>query len=99
MRLFSESEFFDQLTVTLEVVFAQIGQQTLSFTYQLHQTAMGGKIFFIGLQMLRDTVDPLCQQRNLSLDGTGIGGFSTKICKETRFLFFCQIRHLYILFI
>src|ERR1700737_3807375 len=59
--LFSESEFFDQLAVTLEVVLAQVGEQTLSFTHQLHQTTVSGEIFFVGLQMLGDTVDPFCK--------------------------------------
>ena len=32
-ELFSESEFFDQLTVTREVGFAHVGKQALSFTH------------------------------------------------------------------
>jgi hypothetical protein len=32
-ELFSESEFFDQLAITLEVVLAQVGEQSLSFTH------------------------------------------------------------------
>jgi hypothetical protein len=92
--LFSKSEFFDQLTVTLEVILAHVGEQTFSFTHQLHKAAVSGKIFFIGLQVLGDTVDPLCQQSNLALDRTRVGGLTTKFRKETRFFLFCQIRHL-----
>ena len=96
--LFSESEFFDQLAVPLEIGLAHIGEQTLSFTDQLHQTTVGGEIFFIGLQVLGNTVDPLCQQRDLALDRAGVGGLSTKFCKEIRFFLFCQIRHLKLIF-
>ena len=96
--LFSESEFFDQLTVTLEVVLAQVGQQTFSFTNQLHEAAVGGKILCVGLQVFRDTVDPLCQQCDLALDRTGVGGFSTEFSEKIRFFLFCQIRHLKLIF-
>ncbi len=89
-KLFSESEFFDQLTVTLEVVLAQIGEQTFSFTHQLHEPTVSGEIFFIGLQVFRDTVDPFCQQCNLALDGTGVDGIAAKISEETRFFFFVK---------
>lgn len=97
-ELFSESEFFDQLAITLEIGLAHVGKQTLSFTYQLHQATVSGEIFFVGLQVFRDTVDPLCQQCDLALDRTGVGGFSTKLCKEARFFLFCQIRHLKLIF-
>jgi hypothetical protein len=97
-ELFSESEFFDQLAVTSEVGFAQIGKKTFSFTYQLHQATMSGEIFFIGLQVFRDPVDPLCHQCDLALDRACVGGFSTKFCKEARFFLFCQIRHLKLIF-
>ena len=93
-ELFSESEFFDQLAVPLEIRLAQVSEQALSFTYQLHQTPMSGEVFFIGLQMFGNAVDPLCQQCNLALDRTGVGGISTEISEETRFFLFCQIRHL-----
>jgi hypothetical protein len=92
-ELFSESEFFDQFAVTLEVLLAKVSQQTLPFTDQLHQATVSRKIFFVSLQMFGNTVDPLGQQGNLSLDGTRVGGVPTKISKKIRFLLFSQIRH------
>ncbi len=32
-ELFPESEFFDQLAITQEVVLTQVGEQSLSFTH------------------------------------------------------------------
>jgi hypothetical protein len=55
---------------------------------------MRGEIFFIGLQVFRNAVDPLSQQGNLALDGPSVGSLATKISEETRSFFFCQIRHL-----
>ena len=93
-ELFSESEFFDQLAVALEVVLAQVGEQTFSFTHQLHQTAVSGEIFFIGLQVFGYAVDPFCQQSNLALDRTGVSSSAAVSSEETRFFLVCQIRHL-----
>jgi hypothetical protein len=93
-ELFSESEFFDQFTVALEVLLAKVGQQTLPFTNQLHQAAMSRKIFFVSLQMFGNTVDPFGQQGDLAFDRAGVGGGAAEISKESRFLLFCQIRHL-----
>ena len=93
-ELFSESEFFDQLAIALEVVFAQVGEQAFSFTHKLHQAAVSGEIFFIGLQVFGDTVDPFCQQSNLALNRTCVCGGATEIGEETRFFLVCQIRHL-----
>ena len=87
--LFSKSEFFDQLAVTLEVLLAEKGQQAFSFTNQLHQSTVRGKILFVRLQMFGDTIDPLRQQGDLSLRRTRVGSFPTKFRKEIRFLLFC----------
>jgi hypothetical protein len=55
---------------------------------------VSGEIFFIGLQVFGDTVDPFCQQSNLALNRTGVCGGATKIGEKTRFFLVCQIRHL-----
>src|SRR5579872_2278897 len=87
--LFSESQFFDKLAIAGEVGLAQIGEQALSFTNQLHEAAVSGEIFFVGLQVFRDTVDPFRQQSNLSLDRSGVGGLSTELRKKISFFLFC----------
>ena len=48
-RLLPDSEFLDQLAIAAEVVLLQVVQQALTLTYELHQPAMGGEIFFIDL--------------------------------------------------
>ena len=93
-ELFSESEFFDQLAIALEVVFAQVGEQAFSFTHKLHQAAVSGEIFFIGLQVFGYAVDPFCQQGDLAFDRPGIGSRAAVSSEETRFFLVCQIRHL-----
>jgi hypothetical protein len=67
-KLFSDSEFFDQLTVAAEIVFLKIVQQAFALAYQLHKAAMRGEVFFVGLEMTRDLGDTFCQYRNLPFD-------------------------------
>jgi len=52
MRLFTEAQFLDQRPVTGQVVLAQVGQQALPLSNHLHQPALGGEIFFVGLQVI-----------------------------------------------
>ena len=56
----------------------QVVQQTLTFTYQLHQAAVSGEIFFVLLQVTADLADTFCQQCDLAFNGTGIGFFTGK---------------------
>ena len=76
MIYFLSPSFFDQLAVPLKVLLAEIGQQTLPFTDQLHQATMSRKILFVGLQVFRNTVDPLRQQGDLALCRTPYWQFS-----------------------
>jgi hypothetical protein len=66
--LFPETEFLDQRTIAGKVVLAQVSQQTLTLPNKVHEAAVGGKIFLIGLQVLGNVVDPLRQQGYLALD-------------------------------
>jgi hypothetical protein len=66
--LFPETEFLDQCTIAGEVVLAKVSQQSLTLPHELHQSAVGRKIFLVGLQVLGNVVDPLRQQGYLALD-------------------------------
>lgn len=92
--LFSETDFFDQLAVVLQVAITQVGQQAFSFADKLHQPAMCGKILLIGLKMVGYSVDTLGQQGNLSFNGSGICGTGPELCEVFCCFFFSQIRHL-----
>jgi hypothetical protein len=59
--LFSETDLFDQLAVVLQVIVAQVSQQSFSLSNQLHQPAMGREIFFIFLKMIGNAVNPFSQ--------------------------------------
>lgn len=57
INLFSETDLLDQLAVILQIIVAQVSQESFSLSYQLHQTAVGGEIFFICLKVLGNPVD------------------------------------------
>lgn len=55
-------------------MFLKVVQQTPALTYQAHQTAVGGKVFFISiLEMAGDLGDTLCEQGDLAFNRTGVG--------------------------
>ena len=60
-------------------MFLQVIQQALSFTYQLHETAVSGEVFFVLLQVTTDLADTLRKQCDLAFNGTSVF-FRTTIC-------------------
>ena len=52
LRLATQAEALDQSTVTLDVVFCQVLQQTLTTTNQQQQAAAGVVIVLVELQVL-----------------------------------------------
>ena len=65
MRLFSESEFFDQRTITADVFLSQIAEKTASLADHLQKTASGVVILRILLQMLGELHNSRGQNRDL----------------------------------
>jgi len=74
--LFPETEFLDQSAVACEIMLAEVVEQALTLAHHFHQPAVGGKVLFILLQVLRNVVDPLRQEGDLALNGTGVFGIS-----------------------
>ena len=61
LSLLSQPETFDQLTITGKVMLLKIIQQAFPFTDQLHESAVSGEIFFVGLQVSADLADSFCE--------------------------------------
>ena len=59
IHLFSNSKFFNQSTITLQVLLAQVSKQSLSLTNQLHKSAVSREIFFVGLKVFRNVINAL----------------------------------------
>jgi hypothetical protein len=87
--LFPDSEFLDQLAVTCQVMLLHVIQEALTLTYQLHEAAVSGEIFFVLLKVAADLADPFGQQCDLAFNGAGVRFFSGISGKYRGFLFFC----------
>ncbi len=57
----------------------QVIQQPAALSYQLHQSAVSGKIFFVLLKMCGDLRDTLCKQSDLAFNGTCVGCGTPKL--------------------
>ena len=71
--LAAQPQASDEVTVTLNVVLAQVLQQTAAATDEQQQATTGVVVVLVGLQVLGQVVDALGQQCDLSLRGAGVG--------------------------
>jgi hypothetical protein len=74
--LFSQAEFLDNLTITIEIVDPQVFQMSPTLAYHLQETPPGMLVKFVRPQMFGQVVDASAQERDLNLRGTGIRGVS-----------------------
>jgi hypothetical protein len=70
--LLAESEFFDDVLVSLNIHFSQVVEQPPPLTDQLQKTSPGVMILFVGLEVLREVIDAIAQDSDLHLRGTCI---------------------------
>jgi hypothetical protein len=70
--LLPDTQFFDKLAVTLEVVLAEIGKQALTLSNQFHKAAVSAEILLVLLEMGRQSGDTLGQQSDLAFDRAGV---------------------------
>ena len=72
MCLFTQAEFCNRGTITLDVLFLQVGQQVAATADHFQQAAAAVVIVFVVLQVLVQVVDARGQQRDLNLGRTSV---------------------------
>jgi hypothetical protein len=72
IKLVAQLELLRNGLVTADVFALQIFEQAAALTNHHQQPATGAVIFFVGLQMFRQMVDPLREQRDLDVGRTGV---------------------------
>jgi hypothetical protein len=87
--LFPDSQLLDQGAVTLHIYFLQVVQEVPPLTYEFQETPAGMVILHVGLEMLREVIDPLAQDGDLDLGRPGVRGMSLVPLDED-LLPFCQ---------
>ena len=88
-QLLTNTEFFDDSAVTLDVFCLQVVQHAATLTYQCGQGALCTEVLAVFLQVLGQVVDTEGEQCDLALSRTGVLCIFAILCKELSFLFCC----------
>ena len=70
--LLANAEFLDYVLVALGIVVLQVVEQAASLADHHQETAAGGVILIVCLEMVRQLTDPFAKHRDLNLRTPGI---------------------------
>jgi hypothetical protein len=71
-KLFAQLELFRDRLVTAQIGVLQVIKEAAALADHHEQSATGAVILLVALQMLGQMVDPLREQRDLHIGGTGV---------------------------
>src|SRR5262245_43834400 len=71
--LLADPEAIDELPVPVGVVTLQVVEQSAALADHLEQAAPAVVVLQVGLEMPRELVDPVGEQRHLHVGGAGVG--------------------------
>lgn len=80
----ANAELLDELTVLIDVVLLDVGEETTTLTNQHEQTTAGVEVLLVGLHVLGQLLDALGQDGNLNLGVAGVLGVLTELGGELR---------------
>ena len=83
--LLTNTEFFDDSTVTLDVFTFEVVEHTTTLTNECGQGALGTEVLAIVLEVLGEVVDTEGEERNLALCATGVLGVFAVLSEELSF--------------
>src|SRR5687767_5904326 len=84
--LAAQAELLDQGLVAIGAHAPQIIEQPAALAHQLEQAAAGMVVLLVRLEVERELVDPLRQQRDLHLGGAGVGAVGAVGLEDLAFL-------------
>ena len=70
--LLANAEFLDYVLVALGIVALEVVEQATSLADHHQETAAGGVILLVRLEMVRQLTDSLAEHRNLDLGAAGV---------------------------
>ena len=80
----ANAELLDELTVLVDVVLLDVGEETTTLTNQHEQTTAGVEVLLVGLHVLGQLLDALGQDGNLNLGVAGVLGVLAELGGELR---------------
>src|SRR4051812_34374419 len=86
LYLLANSELRDHVTVAVRIMRLQIIQQTATLAHEHQQATPRSMILRVGFKMLGQFANPLTQNRNLDLGGTGVRLMRPEALNQVSFL-------------
>ena len=80
--LLAETEFLDDLTVTVDVLLLEVREETTALTYELHECAVCGVILVVCLNVLCEVLDAVSEECYLALARTCVCSRGTILCED-----------------
>ena len=80
----ADAELLDELTVLVDVVLLDVGEETTTLTDEHEQTAAGVEVLLVGLHVLGELLDALGQNGDLNLGVAGVLGVLAELSGELR---------------
>lgn len=80
----ANAELLDELTVLIDVVLLDVGEETTTLTNQHKQTTAGVEVLLVGLHVLGQLLDALGQDGDLNLGVAGVLGVLAELGGELR---------------
>jgi hypothetical protein len=84
--LFPQTELVDDRLISRAILTREIFQQLVSAAHQLQQSAPGGVILFVRVEMLSKLIDSRGQKRDLHFGGPGIFIVNLVLANDLLFL-------------
>lgn len=81
----ANAELLDELTVLIDVVLLDVGEETTTLTDEHEQTTTGVEVLLVGLHVLGQLLDALGQDGDLNLGVAGVLGVLAELSGELRF--------------
>ena len=97
-RLLTDSELFDDSTVSFNIVFLQISQKVSSVTYHFKKAAVRMAILRVNLKVSVELVDSGGEKSYLHLRRTGVSLMNGIIGNNLLLLIFCHFFHSFYIF-
>jgi len=91
IRLLTNIKLFDQLAVSLKIMFHEVIEQATALTNQFKKTKTGRVVFLMQFQVLSQANNTLCEYCDLDLGRSGIFVVAAKFGDNGKLFFWSDI--------
>lgn len=84
LNIVADAELSDELTVLVDVVLLDVGEETTTLTDEHEQAAAGVEVLLVRLHVLGELLDAVGEDSDLDLGVTGVLGVLAELGGELR---------------